>query len=432
MTRSGRWFKKHAARTDRDALRAAIPMCPRRRIGAVALVAVATLLLLPASHAQVSPAVREYRLHMFEPAVSVLANRTFELMFDTARVDAGERVWRLPHDPQALDFSYELERERLAAEGFAARTFTDALIILKHGRIVHESYLNRATPETHLNSYSMGKSINSILTGIAIADGSLPSVDAPIMDYMPELQGTAYDGLTLKNLLQMRTGVAWDDNFFVPGPGRDAHVGAFVDNEIRYVSAAEEILERAGPPGQAFNYNSVEAALVGEIVSRATGVSLSEYLSERVWKPAGMESYAFYVLDGPPGVGKEFTAGAFNAVARDYARLGQMMLNEGQANGHRILPAQWVDESTTPGPGTARPGFGYAYLWWTIEDTDAYTMLGGEGQFVYVDLPSETVIVKLSHVPVGSPEGTRATAETFAFLAAASAWDPGQSAEVSK
>jgi hypothetical protein len=388
------------------------------------LLAAVSLLAASVAPAQVSPAVREYRLHMFEPSVSVLANRTFELMFETARVDAGGRIWQLPHDPQALDFSYELEGEQLSATGFAERTFTDALIILKRGRIVHETYFNRATSETHFNSYSMGKSINSILAGIAITDGSVSSVDEPALHHMPELQGTAYDGLALKHLLQMRTGVAWDDNFFAPGPGRDAHVGAFVDNEIRYVSAAEKILERAGPPGEAFNYNSIEAALVGEIVSRATGVSLSEYLSERVWKSAGMESYAFYVIDGPPGVGKEFTAGAFNAVARDYARLGQMMLNEGQANGRRILPAQWVDESTTPGLGTARPGFGYAYLWWTLEGTDAYTMLGGEGQIVYVDPPSETVIVKLSHVPVGSPEGTRATAETFAFLAAASAWDP--------
>jgi hypothetical protein len=395
----------------------------KRWIATAAPAMAASLLFFSVSHAQVSPSVREYRLHMFDPEVSVLANRTFELMFDTARVEASGQVWELPHDPRVLEFSYNFDGERRDAEGFAPRTFTDALVILKHGRIVHESYLNRSTPETHFNSYSMGKSINSILAGIAITDGSLPSVDAPILDYMPELKGTAYDGLTLKNLLWMRTGVEWDDNFFAPGPGRDAHVGAFVDNEMRYVSAAGKIRERAGAPGQRFNYNSIEAALVGEIVSRATGMSVSEYLSERVWKPAGMERYGFYVIDGPPGIGKEFTVGAFDAVARDYARLGQMMLNGGTANGRRILPARWVAESTTPGPGGARDGLGYAYLWWTIADSEAYTMLGGEGQFVYVDPVSETVIVKLSHIPVGSPEGTRATDETFAFLAAASAWD---------
>jgi CubicO group peptidase (beta-lactamase class C family) len=182
-------------------------------------------------------------------------------------------------------------------------------------------------------------------------------------------------------------------------------------------------MRRDGSPGTAFNYNSVEAALVGEIVSRATGRSVSEYLSERVWKPAGMQTYAFYVLDGPPGVGKEFTAGGFNAVARDYARVGLMMANGGEANGRDILSEQWVRESTAPGPGRAREGLGYAYLWWTIDGSAAYTMMGGEGQFVYIEPSSRTVVVKLSHVPVG-PDGARANAETFAFFAAAAAWDP--------
>jgi hypothetical protein len=271
-------------------------------------------------------------------------------------------------------------------------------------------------------SYSMAKSFNSILFGIALARGDIRSVDEPIVRYVPELAGGAYDGLTLKNLLQMRTGVAWDDNFLAPGPARDAHVAAFVDNERRFVSAASA-MRRDDPPGTAFNYNSVEAALVGEIVSRATGHSVSEYLSERLWKPAGMQTYAFYVLDGPPGVGKEFTAGAFNAVARDYARVGLMMLNGGEANGRDILSEQWVRESTAPGPGPARDGLGYAYLWWTIDGSAAYTMMGGEGQFVYVEPSSRTVVVKLSHVPVG-PDGARANAETFAFFAAAVAWNP--------
>ena len=393
-----------------------------RAVGVVVLLL--PLLAAPAVQAQVSDALREYRLHMFEPAVSTLANRTAELMFDTSRVEAGDNVWRLPVELQPLDFAYEHDGRSLAAEDLAEGTFTDALLIIKHGRIVHESYLNRATPATHFMSYSMGKSFNSILVGLALADGSISSVDDPVTRYMQELRGTAYDGLTLKNLLQMRTGVSWDDNFFAPGPARDAHVAAFVNNERRFFTAASD-MQRTGAAEQAFNYNSIEAALVGEIVSRATGRSVSEYLSERVWKPAGMQSYAFYVLDGPPGVGKEFTAGAFNAVLRDYGRVGLLMLNGGNANGREILPESWVRESTTPGPGRARPGLGYAYLWWTIEESAGYTMLGGEGQFLYVDPPSATVIVKLSHVPVGL-DGARANDETFAFFAAAAAWSPFQ------
>lgn len=402
---------------------------PRSRLGRLAACAAAALAALTsllassaAAQSSVSPAIREYRLHMFEPEISTLANRTAELMFDTSRVAAGDDVWRLPGESRELDFSYMHDGRMRDARGFAERTFTDALLIIKNGRIVHESYLNRTTPDTHFMAYSMSKSFNSILVGAAIADGDIASVDDPVTRYMPELEGTAYDGLTLENLLQMRTGVSWDDNFFVPGPARDAHVAAFVDNEQRYVTAAEG-MQRIAPVGQAFNYNSIEAALVGEIVSRATGMSLSRYLSERVWRPAGMQSYAFYVLDGPPGVGKEFTAGAFNAVLRDFGRAGLMMLNGGEANGRRVLETSWVRDSTAPGPGAARPGLGYAYLWWTIEDSAAYTMLGGEGQLVYVDPPSRTVILKLSHVPVG-PDGEAATAETFAFLAAAAAWSP--------
>lgn len=393
----------------------------------IALASVALLSLpLPGTTAlaEPPPAVREYRMRMFDPGITTLANRTSELMFDTRAVPAGGKVWRLPRAPQPLDFTYAYAGETLSASNFAERTFTDALLIIKDGRIVHEDYLNRTTDKTRFMSYSMGKSFNSIMTGIAIAAGKIGSVDDPIVKYMPELKGTAYDGLALKNLLWMRTGVDWNDNFFTPGPARDAHVAAFVDNKQRYVTAASG-MKRTRPAGEAFNYNSIEAALVGEIVSRATGRTLSSYLSERLWKPAGMETGAFYVLDGPPDVGKEFTAGAFNATLRDYGRVGLMMLNHGRANGHQVVPAAWVKESTTPGPGPGdtTDGTGYAYLWWTIDGSSAYTMLGGEGQFVYVDPANQTVIVKLSHIPVGA-EGRRATAESFAFLKAAAAWKP--------
>jgi CubicO group peptidase (beta-lactamase class C family) len=139
-----------------------------------------------------------------------------------------------------------------------------------------------------------------------------------------------------------------------------------------------------------------------------------------------MEADAFYVLDGPPDVGREFTAGGFNATLRDYARVGQMMLEKGKANGRQILPAAWVEESTRPGPGagSVEDGTGYAYLWWTLNGTHAFTMLGGEGQFVFVDPDTRTVVVKMSHVPVGA-EGKQATAESFAFLKAVAAWRPG-------
>jgi CubicO group peptidase (beta-lactamase class C family) len=223
----------------------------------------------------------------------------------------------------------------------------------------------------------------------------------------------------------MRSGSDWNDNFFQPGPAKDINEQAFIRGEARFVSAAAWA-KRAHAPGAVFNYNTVDAALIGSIIERASKRSISQYMSERLWKPAGMESYAFYVLDGPPGEGREFTGGGFNAVLRDYGRIGLMMLQNGVANRRQLLPSSWVAESTTPpaqASGRPEQGLGYAYFWWTLDGSKAYTALGGEGQYLFVDPQTQTVIVKLSHAPVG-PAGRQVSAEALAFLKAASSWRP--------
>lgn len=386
-------------------------------------------LLFPAeAGAAPPPAVLEYRHHMFDPAVSVLANRTIELMFDTARVEPGRRPSRIPVDIRPLDFTYEVDGVKRQAAEMAERTFTDALLIIRDGRIVHEQYLNRADANTHFMSYSAAKSFNSILLGFALQDGKVASIDEPITRYLPELAGTAYDGTTIRNVLQMRSGTDWNDNFFVPGPAKDINEAAFMRSEARFTSAAAWP-RRAHPPGERFNYNTVDAALIADVVERATGRPAAEYMSEKLWRPAGMESHAFYLIDGAPGVGHAFTGGGFNATLRDYGRIGLMMLNQGRANGRQLLSASWVHESTTPvaAPNpvaNALDGFGYAGLWWTLTGTNAYFALGAQGQFVFVDPDSRTVIVKLSHIPLDTPT-TRATRpEILAFFRAALRWQP--------
>lgn len=399
----------------------------RRRVWIpAAALGLAAGLLSAVAAADAPPALQDLRRNMFDPAVGTLTNRTIELVFDVARVEAGGDVWVLPEDRRPLDFTYEAGGETRSAEHVLQRTHTDAMIILKDGRIVYEAYLNMTRETTHFMSYSMAKTFNAILTGLAIEDGAIESVRVPVTRYAPELEGTGYDGATLEDLLEMRSGVDWNDNFFVPGPSRDAHIAAFVENSARYTDWAQDTT-RAYPPGEVFNYNTMDAALVGLVLERALGRAISDYMSERLWKPAGMQSYAFYVLDGPPGVGREFSGGGFNAVLRDYARIGQMMLDGGVANGRQVLPVSWVDQSTRPssaGEGeTGEPGLGYAYFWWTIEGAGAYTALGGEGQYLYVDPDTETVIVKLSHAPTG-PDFVPIQAENLAFFRAASLWSP--------
>jgi CubicO group peptidase (beta-lactamase class C family) len=374
-----------------------------------------------------SATVKEYRIHMFDEPVRSLANRTMELMFNTARVASGNALFRLPEAAGTLDFTYEFAGVRHRALDILENTDTDAMLILKDRRIVFEKYLNRSDARTHFNSYSMAKSINSILVGLALADGSIKSVGEPILKYVPELKGSGYDGTTIENLLEMRSGVDWDDNFFANNtPSHAAHVASWVEEKKRYADAAAGT-RRAHPPGSVFNYNTMDAGVIGLVVERAVGKPISRYLSERLWQPGGMEAYGFYIIDGPPGVGREFSGGGFNAVLRDYGRLGLLMQDGGRLNGHQILPQQYVASSTmastTDDALTGEKGLGYAYFWWPVLGAQAFTALGGEGQFIYVDPQTKTVIVKMSHNPVG-PAAAAREQETLAFMAAASRWSP--------
>ena len=369
--------------------------------------------------------VQEYRLHMFDDPIRSLANRTIELMFDTARVETGAGASALPEAITTLDFTYAFGGTIHPALDVLEDTHSDALLILKSGRIVFERYLNRSDAQTHFNSYSMAKSINSILVGLAITDRRIHSVDDPILEYVPELKGSGYDGATIKDLLEMRSGVDWDDNFFAADTAsHKAHVASWVEEKARYADAAGGT-RRAHQPGSVYNYNTMDAGVIGLVVEKAVGKPISRYLSERVWQPGGMQSYGFYVIDGRPGVGREFSGGGFNAVLRDYGRLGLLMQNQGRLNGRQILSPDYVAESTkastTNDAQTEVHGLGYAYFWWTVLGSRVYTALGGEGQFIYVDPDTKTVIVKMSHGPVGPP-AVAEEQEALSFFAAASKW----------
>ena len=377
---------------------------------AVMLLSLAGLFSTVITHGETSKTIENYRLHMFDEPFRSLANRTIEWMFDTARVENAPAKSILPKSAVDLDFTYEFNGVRHPASDVLEDTDTDALLIIKNGAIVCERYLNRADAATHFNSYSMAKSFNSIMVGLAIVDGRIHSVLDPVVKYVPELRGSGYEGTTIQNLLEMRSGVDWDDNFFAEGTlGRKAHLAAWVEASARYTDEAHNT-RQAHPPGTVFNYNTMDAAVIGLVVERAV-----------------MQSYGFYVIDGPPGTGREFTGGGFNAVLRDYGRVGLLMLNQGRANGRRILPASYVAESTKPSTTndaeTHEPHLGYAYFWWPILGSSAFTALGGEGQFIFVDPATRTVIVKMSHGPVG-PAAEANEQETLSFLAAASRWEP--------
>ena len=372
---------------------------------------------------QVPIALQIARWHMLDGDINSLTFHNMDELFVTRTVPRAGRVWELPRADHPLDFTYQFDGATYTPEQFLERTYTNALLVMKDGRIVSEIYRNGTNDRTRFMGWSMTKSITSILVGCALAEGRIKSLDDPITAYLPELRGGGYDGVTIRQIMAMRSGVDYEERYDFDHPGTAAsnHIASLVKNVARFADVARTV-KRIHPPGSVFQYKTLDTAVLGWLIERVGGGStVASYTAQHLWEPLGAESDAFYIMDGEPGVGREFSGAGFNATLRDYARIGQMMLNGGIANGHRIIPADWVREVTSSSGPPGEPHKIYGLQWWMMGDEGAYSAIGLQGQFIFVDPRSHTVMVKLSYFPPG--EG-RAEAETAAFAAAASAWTP--------
>lgn len=365
----------------------------------------ALLALAVPVHAEgtVSPTQQQARLALYDGKLNYLTFRHMDEIFDTAPVPTGRSVWKLPTDIRPLDITYDYDGQRRTAAEFLERTFTSALLVIRDGRITHEIYRDKAGPDTRFISWSIAKSITSILIGIAVEDGHIHSIDDPLTRYVPELAGGGYDGVTIRQALLMRSGAAFSEVYGTDNKSQlaDLYEKSFIRQDMHFAGLARNV-GRAHPPGAFFNYSTLEGSVLGWVLESATGMPLADYMAAKLWGPVGMETPGYWLLDGPPGSGQAFAGGGFNATLRDYGRLGQMMLDGGKANGRQVVPADWITASTVPqGTEPAEPGRsqGYQYLWWTLPDSDAYMAKGVHGQFIWIDPASRTVIVKLSHWP---------------------------------
>jgi CubicO group peptidase (beta-lactamase class C family) len=290
---------------------------------------------------------------------------------------------------------------------------------MKDGRIVYETWRNNTGPSTRFIAFSMTKLITSVLIGCALEEKRIRSIDDPVTRYLPELSGGGYDGVTIRQVLQMRSGVDYEERYDFANPGVAArnHEQALVRNVIRFADAARTVA-RKHAPGTVWEYKTLDTAVLGWLLERVSGSSVAAYTASRLWEPLGAEADGYYIMDGAPGVGREFSGAGFNATLRDFARFGQMVLDGGVADGRRIVSASWLAESTRP---TGGPGPGYGYQWWMGQRPGSFQALGLQGQFIYIDPPSRTVVVKLSHDPPGDEA---ADDESAAFFSAAAAWTP--------
>ena len=270
------------------------------------------------------------------------------------------------------------------------RTLT-SLLVLHRGNIVYEDYFQGTTPEDRRISWSVAKSYLSALFGVLHAEGAFGSLDDPVVKYAPMLKGGAYDTATIRNVLQMSSGITFDEDYLDPKSdinrmGRILALGGTMDD------FAAGLTESFAAPGDQWKYTSIDTHVLGMVIRGATGRSVADLMSEKILSKLGMEQDALYITDG---VGVAFVLGGLNITTRDYARFGLMIEQDGAWNRQQIVPAEWIKESTTPSAKTAPGSYKYGYQWWIPEDALPRPFIGRGiyGQYLYIDQDRDVVIV---------------------------------------
>ncbi len=334
--------------------------------------------------------------------------RNVQFIRPTHVVPKGRRVHVLPQARTLMDlsdFTYTNEGRERTFDDYVTQMQVAGVLVLHDGQIVLERYAAGHSAASTWTSFSVAKSVVSMLVGAALADGAIRSLDDSVTHYVRALHGSAYDGVTIRQLLQMSSGVAWNENYDDPAADVKRIPGGFgIDTLLARMSR----LPRRAAPSSVFNYNSGETDIVGEVVRSATGRSLARYLSEKIWSPAGMEADAYWATLRPGDV--ELANCCLSGTLRDYGRLGLLALGDGVAlNGKRLLPKGWMAEATSP--SATNPGYGY--LWWVLSPPGRYAAIGIHGQQIYVDPRNNVVVVIQSFWD--SPTSTVLNAHRKAF-----------------
>jgi CubicO group peptidase (beta-lactamase class C family) len=302
-------------------------------------------------------------------------------------ISAGGEVYPLPKGAP-LDVGIDVD-------AYMKDQRTAGLMIIQDGKIRLEKYGLGFSGEGRWTSFSVAKSFTSTLVGAAIKDGYIKSINDNVSDYIPDLKGSVYDDVTIKQLLTMTSGAKWNEDYADPKSDValfDAHKAEpGVDVTVSYMRK----LNREAPPGTKWVYKTGETNLVGVLVSSATKKNLSDYLSEKVWRPFGMERDATWILGS---TSHEISGCCLQASTRDFARFGLFMLGGGVAGGKSMLPDGWIAEATTKQAETGRAEYGYGYLWWTMNE-GSYAARGIFGQGIFIDPTRKLVIASNSNWP---------------------------------
>lgn len=264
---------------------------------------------------------------------------------------------------------------------------TVAFLVIHHDTIHYERYFHKYQKESLVASFSAAKSFTSALIGIAIADGYIKSVNDLMIDYIPELKGREMDDVRIRHILQMTTGIHHLESYYNPFAGvAKLYYGRNLHKQITK-------LTKEYATGMYFKYKSINTQLLGEILVRATGQSLTSYMNEKIWGPIGMEYPATWSIDQRKN-GMEKAFSSINATARDFAKFGRLYLKKGNWNGKQVVPKSWVEESTMIDAQNGAAWY-YQYQWWLPSRNGDFMANGHLGQYIYVNPAKDLVIVRL-------------------------------------
>ncbi len=315
------------------------------------------------------------------------------------RVERAETAWEFKRADKEAEVSFTRRGTRFSSiQEYLRGHPATGLLILKDDTILYEHYQYARTDRDRFLSQSMAKTVTSMLIGIATSEGAIASLDEPVEIYVPGLKGKEYGRTPIRALLHMASGVKFSEDY---GGNDDISKLAKGLRELKSSGQAEVIGQfnsRATPPDTKFVYASVETEILGLVLARAIKRPVAEYLAEKIWRPIGAESDAYWMTDG---AGQEMTYCCLYATLRDYARLGRLLAHDGDWNGRRIIPREWVIDATTVKPGdkfleprTATPFFGYGYQTWIFPgERRMFALLGIHGQRIYVEPKSKLVMV---------------------------------------
>ena len=335
---------------------------------------------------------------LFPPSVQPYGYRIVDRLF-------AHRVVRRGPNPQELPRGVEIA-PRYVADGrehdvasFMDRNVIAGVLVIRHGKVLLERYGLGLQEHDRWSTMSTVKSMTAMLVGAAVRDGAIASIDEPLTRYLPALRDSAYEGVTLRHVMTMSSGVRWTEDYTDRNSDVNRYSKSLADKVPGGVLRLMASLPRAHPPGSTFLYNSGDTYLLGAALTRAVGKPLADYMSEKVWRPAGMECEAFYTLENEGG--QEIGGSRAGMVLRDFGRFALFVLDDGVIGQTRVLPEGWVQAAATPAFELTNPPVvditHYGFSWWLGDGVMA--ALGHAGQRIDIFREEGLIVVTLGAFP---------------------------------